>query len=188
MPSFPELQEPLRSERAWLRFGTDRDIPEILIAYQDDPGLHVRLGLDRPPSGAELGRGFERARSERASGSSVRFTILLPGSDVCRGQVDVHKVDWDHRRAEVGIWVASGQRGQGLASAALALMARWLFETCAMARVEIFTAPGNLTMVGAAKRAGMREEGVLRAYMRDGEERRDTVVLSLLPSDLEPAS
>jgi RimJ/RimL family protein N-acetyltransferase len=186
MPSFPDLVAPLRSEQVTLRFESERDIPEILIAHQDDPELHVRLGLVRAPSGAELGRRTEGEPRERASGSGVRFTILEPGSDTCRGQLDVHRVDWDHLRAEAGIWIAPGFRRRGLASAALRLGGRWLFEACGLARLELLTEPANLAMIAAARAAGLAEEGVLRAYVRERDHRLDLAVLSLLPADLVP--
>ena len=71
MPAFPELTEPLHGERVALRYAAERDIPEILIAHQDDPELHVRLGLVRPPSGAELGRRIEGG-AERPGGGDRR--------------------------------------------------------------------------------------------------------------------
>lgn len=187
MPSFPSLNTPLANDRAQLRFEAERDIPEVLIAHQEDPQLFTRLGLERPPSGAELGRRVEEAEQRREYGEGVRFTIARPDEDVCSGQVDVHRVDWDHLRAEAGIWVAIAQRGQGLASAALRLLGRWLFEECGLQRLELFTEPENRAMLTAARRAGMTEEGVLRAYIRERGERLDVAVLSLLPSDLGPA-
>ena len=187
MPSFPDLVSPLGSEHVELRFAAERDIPEILIAHQDDPQLHVRLGLERPPSGAELGRRSEHEADERAAGNAVRFTIVEPGSDVCRGQLDVHRVDWDHRRAEAGIWVAPQYRGRGLAAAALPLAGGWLFATCGLARLELLTEPDNAAMIAAARRAGLTYEGVLRAYVRERGRRLDVAVLSLLPADLEAA-
>jgi len=184
MHTFPDLVRPLSSEHAALRFESERDIPEILIAHQDDPTLHARLGLERPPSGAELGRRNEREPDERAAGSGVRFTILEPGSDVCRGQLDVHRVDWEDLRAEAGIWVAPGSRRRGLASSALRLAAGWLFDSCGLERLELLTEPDNLAMVAAAKAAGFVEEGTLRAYVNERNRRVDLTILSLLPSDL----
>src|SRR6516225_8543725 len=46
MPPIPEFHEPLSDGQVVLRLAAERDIPEILIAYQDDPQLHVRLGED----------------------------------------------------------------------------------------------------------------------------------------------
>jgi RimJ/RimL family protein N-acetyltransferase len=186
MPSFPDLAQPLRSERVTLRFESERDIPEILIAHQDDPTLYLRLGLERPPSGAELGRRTEREPAQRAAGAGVRFTIVESGSDVCRGQVDVHRVDWDHLRAEAGIWVAPAFRRRGLAADTLRLAGRWLFGVCGLARLELLTEPDNEAMIAAALSAGLEHEGVLRAYVRERGRRLDLAVLSLLPADLEP--
>jgi RimJ/RimL family protein N-acetyltransferase len=188
MPAFPDLAEPLCGERVCLRYAGERDIPEILIAHQDDPQLHVRLGLERPPSGAELGRRTEGEAVERDLGMGVRFTIVQPGFDVCLGQLDVHRVDWENQRAELGVWVAPAIRGQGLATCALRLAGRWLLMTCGLARVEVLTEPDNVGMIVAARAAGFVEEGLLRAYLRERGRRLDVTVLSLLPSDLEPAA
>jgi RimJ/RimL family protein N-acetyltransferase len=188
MPPFPDPIEPLRGEGVALRLAAERDIPEILIAHQDDPQLHLGLGYDRPPSGAELGRRIEGEAAERDLGLGIRFTILEPASDVCRGQVDVHRVDWDNQRAELGIWVAPPARRRGLASGALRLAGRWLCEEGGLARVEVLTEPGNAAMIAAARRAGFVEEGILRAYVRERGRRVDLTIMSLLPSDLGPAS
>ena len=184
MKNFPDLVHPLRSERVTLRFEAERDIPEVLIAHQDDPSLHARLGLARPPSGAELGRRLEHGPGERAAGAGVRFTILEAGDDVCRGQLDVHHVDWEDQRAEAGIWVAPGFRGKGLAPAALRLAGEWLFSVCGLARLELLTEPDNAAMIAAARSAGLVEEGLLRAYVSERGRRLDLTILSLLPSDL----
>ena len=188
MGSFPDPPEPLAGEAVALRLAAERDIPEVLIAHQDDPTLHRRLGMARPPSGAELGRRTETAAAERACGTSVWLTILgreRDGfSDVCRGQVYVHDVEWEHLRAELGIWVAPRDRGHGLAAGALALSGRWLLADCELARVELFTDPGNETMLRAAAAAGFSEEGVLRGYLRERGGRVDVAVMSLIRSDL----
>jgi RimJ/RimL family protein N-acetyltransferase len=183
VPSFPNLDEPLSDGRVALRYGAERDIPEILIAHQDDPRLHVRRGIGRPPSAAELGRQSDRAAVERVAGTNVTLTILEPGSDECRGQIYVHHVDWDHARAELGIWLAPQFRNRGLARGALRLATAWLLGRCGLQRVQLLTEPDNEPMLRAARAAGFRDEGVLRAYTRERGTRVDAAVLSLLPSD-----
>ena len=187
MPSFPDLDEPLSGPGVQLRLAAERDIPEILIAHQDDPLLQVRIGTPRPPSGAELGRRTEEQAAERAAGSGVWLTILRSGSDVCRGQLDVHHIDWDHQRAELGLWIAPRERGQGLAGGSLALAGRWLLRDCELMRVELFTEPDNEPMIRAARDAGFSEEGVLRGYLRERGARVDVTVMSLIAGDLETA-
>jgi RimJ/RimL family protein N-acetyltransferase len=184
MPSIPQPAEPLTDGHVRLRMAAERDIPEILIAYQDDPQLHVRLGEDRPPSGAQLGSRGERAAHELEAGERIQLTITEPDADDCRGQISAQHFDWNHMRAELGIWVAPQARGQGVARRALRLAAGWLFETCALERLALLTEPDNEPMLRAAEGAGFVREGVLRSYARERGDRLDSAILSLLPGDL----
>lgn len=184
MPLFPDLIEPLTDGSVAVRFAAERDIPEVLIAYQDDPELHLRMVEERPPSGADLGTRAERAEADRITGRSLTMTILEPGDDTCRGQIYVHQVDWDDARAELGIWVSPQRRGRGLATRALTLVGRWLLREARLERVQVLTEPGNEAMIRAARAAGFSYEGVLRRYVRGKGERIDAAVLSLVRRDL----
>jgi RimJ/RimL family protein N-acetyltransferase len=184
MPSFPELIEPLADGEVIVRQAVEHDIPEVLIAYQDDPELHLRLGQERPPSGAELGRLAERAEADRVAGSTMMLTIADEGSDVCLGQINVHRVDWENCRAELGIWVAPAARGRGLARSALGLVACWLLREASLERIQLRTETGNERMLAAARAAGFHHEGVLRGYVRERGERVDNAVLSMVRRDL----
>jgi RimJ/RimL family protein N-acetyltransferase len=185
MPSFPDLARPLAGSVSELRLAAEHDIPEVLIAHQDDPQLYLRLGLERPPSGAELGRRVEASPADRASGAAVWLTIVAPGSDECCGQIDVHDVEWDHLRAEAGIWIAPAHRGRAMAPDALRLCGRWLLQSCGLKRVQLTTEPDNAPMRRAAQKAGLREEGILRGYLRERGQRVDVVMMSLVPVDLD---
>lgn len=185
MPSIPELVAPLSDDQVSLRLAAERDIPEILIAYQDDPQLHVRLGEDRPPSAAQLGSRSERAAAELACGTLVRLTILEPGCDGCRGEITVDQIDWEQSRAELQIWVAPQVRGRGLARRALTLAARWLFDDWGMKRLAVLTDPDNEPMLRAARAAGFAQEAVLRSHVRKRGRRLDAAVLSLLPGEVQ---
>src|SRR5579875_3793191 len=115
MPAFPRLSSALSDGAVSLRPFAERDIPEILIAHQDDPQLHRRLDEPRPPSAAELGRRAERAEADRLAGARLTLSIVTGGGDLCRGQVHVHELDWDSGRARLEVWVAPGWRGRGRA-------------------------------------------------------------------------
>jgi RimJ/RimL family protein N-acetyltransferase len=187
MPAFPDLPLPLAGTRVALRLASERDIPEILIAHQDDSDLDRRIGLIRPPSGAELGRRTELAQEDRLAGVSVWLTLVEPGSDECRGQLDVGDVDWDHGRAGLRIWVAPADRGRGLAGEALALAGRWLVREAGLERVELLVEPDNAPMLAAGAAAGFSNEGVLRGYLLQRGRRIDVVAMSLIRADLEGA-
>ena len=184
MPSLPELREPLTNGAVCVRAGAERDIPEVLIAYQDDPALHLRMGQPGPPSGAELGRLYERVEADRVAGRRLTFTITEPGEDTCRGQIYVHGVDWENGRGELGMWVASQMRGRGLGARALRLVSPWLLRAAGLDRLQILTESDNEPMIRAALAAGFTREGVFRGYTREQGRRVDNAVLSLVSRDL----
>jgi RimJ/RimL family protein N-acetyltransferase len=186
--AFADLEQPLQGERIALRYGAERDIPEILIAHQDDPHLYARIGDTRPPSGAELGRESERAAAHRGALEAAERTIVELGGDDCRGRISVRHIDSEAARAELRVWVAPQVRGRGYAREALVLACRWLFGACGFERIGVMTETDNEPMQRAALAAGFVREGVLGGYWRDGRGGRlDAVSFSLLPPDLDRA-
>ena len=67
--------------------------------------------------------------------------------------------DWEHARAELGIWLVPQVRGRGLGSRALWLVGAWLFGATPLARLQLMTDPDNEAMVRAARSAGLRLAG-----------------------------
>jgi RimJ/RimL family protein N-acetyltransferase len=132
MPSFPGLAQPLTDGVVAVRPSAERDIPEVLIAYQDDRSLHLGLGEAGPPSGAALGRRAEQAGLDHEAGRALTFTVVRVGSDRCCGEVRVSEVDWERRRALVRVWVAPALRGQGIATTARDLVVAWLEQECGL--------------------------------------------------------
>ena len=135
MTAIPEPPPRLSSETLALRPISDWDIPEILIAHQDDRGLAPGLGLDRPPSGAQLGREVEDAAADWAAGT-LKLTLVTPGSDDCRGRLTIDSLDFAHGTARATIWVAPDRRGRGLARAALGLAGDWLARSCGIEQLQ----------------------------------------------------
>jgi RimJ/RimL family protein N-acetyltransferase len=183
--AFPDLDAPITGQLIALRYGAERDIPEILIAHQDDPRLYARIGDERAPSGAELGRESELAEEYRAGLQAAELTIVELGADDCRGRISVRHVDPESARAGLRVWVAPQVRGRGYAREALVLAGRWLLGPCGFKRVEVMTETDNEPMQRAALAAGLVREGVLRGYWLDKRRGRlDAVSFSLLPADV----
>ena len=184
MPAIPELTDRLFNGRVGVRLAAERDIPEILIAHQDDPLLAAAIGRERPPSGAQLGRELDDAPGRRATGTAVTLAIVEGDSDECRGQITADGFDWEHGHADLAIWVAPHARGRGLGRGALDLAAGWLLDATGLVRVQLLCPPGNEPAIRAALAAGFSSEGVLRARAREpGGWRGDRAVLSRIGSD-----
>lgn len=161
MPEIPELNGRIGDDVVQLRAISEWDIPEILIAHQDDTRMHRRLGARKPPSGAQLGMEVERSDDERRAGRRVSLTLVEPGQDYCRGRIDVHAIDWEAGRAELGIWVAPKFRGHGFARRALRHAARWLFDVVGLGELVLVTESDNEPMRRAAAAAGFTDRGAV---------------------------
>jgi RimJ/RimL family protein N-acetyltransferase len=131
----PEPPARLSSPTVELRPISDWDIPEILIAHQDDRDLAASLGVSRAPSGAQLGQEVESAAADWAAGT-LKLTLCQPGSDDCRGRLTIDALDPAAGTARATVWVAPQLRGRGLARAALELAGDWLARSCGIHQLQ----------------------------------------------------
>jgi RimJ/RimL family protein N-acetyltransferase len=137
MPAIPVPPERLGDDLIELRELAEWDIPDTLIAFQDDRDLHRRIGWRKPPTGAQLGSEVEREQDERLAGRSLRLTIVERGGRDWRGRVTVDAFDWDAASASVQVFLAPQARGRGYEQRAVALAAGWLFDNVAVDRLTI---------------------------------------------------
>ena len=160
MSVIPALASPLIDGDLMVRAYAERDIPEILIAFQDDPDA-PHPDRARAPAERRAAREPERDRRRRADRgrAPARSTIAETETDTCRGRISVHHFDWDHRRAELGMWLAPEVRGRGWAARALRLVAPWLIDACGIERVELLAEPDNEPMLASGRGGGLRPRG-----------------------------
>ncbi|HEX3618405.1 MAG TPA: GNAT family N-acetyltransferase [Solirubrobacteraceae bacterium] len=137
MPSIPEPPDRIADALVELRPIAEWDIPEVLIAHQDDPDLHRRLGLSRPPTGAQLGSEVDDEPARRLAGDGVRLAIVEPGGNDCRGRVDVAGIDWARGSANVRVWVAPQLRGRGYEQRAAELAGQWLQSSVGLSELTV---------------------------------------------------
>jgi ribosomal-protein-serine acetyltransferase len=83
----------------------------------------------------------------------------------------------------LGYWVRTSCRGQGIAGRAAQLIARFAFENLGMIRVEIVIAVGNQASLRVAEKIGAHAEGILLNRLVVGNSIYDAHMYSLLPSD-----
>lgn len=114
------------------------------------------------------------------AGTTAPFAIVRATDQTLVGSIALMRLDWDHRRGEVGYWLAREARGQGHATRAVGLICAWGFGSLGLERVDLHAAIGNLPSQRVAERSRFTREGVLRAYMRGKEGQQDMVVFGLL--------
>jgi RimJ/RimL family protein N-acetyltransferase len=175
--------EPLLDAGTALRPWRDQDLAGIVAACQD-PEI-ARWTRVPSPYGESDARQYLLGRFDAIhSGSTAPFAIVA-AEDLRRlfGSISLMSIDWRHRRAEVGYWLAREARGRGHATRAVRLICDWGFRTLGLGRVDLFAAVGNRASQTVAERAGFTREGLLRSYVSAKSGRQDMVAFGLLASD-----
>lgn len=90
----------------------------------------------------------------------------------------------DRHRASIGYRIAYDYWGKGIATEALKLTVKSVFEELGyLERLEAIADVDNPASQRVLEKAGFRKEGVLRKYVRLKGESKDMVMFSFLSSD-----
>ena len=100
------------------------------------------------------------------------------------GGCAINRIDRENLGANLGYWIRSGRTGQGIATRATLLLARWAFKELGLKRIEIVVATENERSLRVAEKAGARREGVLRNRIMLPDRIHDAVLFALVPQDL----
>ena len=93
--------------------------------------------------------------------------------------------DPDYRSAGIDIGLLSDRIGRGMGSAALRLLARWLFEERGHHRLTIDPAVANERAVRAYEKVGFKRIGVARQYERGNDGTyHDNLLMDMLAGEV----
>ncbi|HXV95300.1 MAG TPA: GNAT family protein [Gaiellaceae bacterium] len=154
---------------------TESDAPAVAAAIGEDADLDRWTRIPFPYT-------EEQAREYLASTEESAFAILDRASGDPLGGIGAR--GRDAAIVEIGYWVKAEARGLVVATRALSLLTRFAFEELG-ARVQLRTEPDNVGSQRVAEKAGFTREGTLRSFMEFKGRRRDAVMFSLLPDELE---
>lgn len=171
--------DPLVEGATALRPWRDSDVDELVAACQD-PEI-ARWTRVPTPYGEADARAYLLARYDATfAGLSAPFAIVAADGGDLLGSISLMRLVWEHRRGEVGYWLAAGARGQGHATRSVRLICKWGFAQLGLERIDLLAATGNRASQTVAERAGFAREAVLRSYMVGTYERQDMVAFGLL--------
>lgn len=122
--------------------------------------------------------------ARRESGEALELAVV-DGDDAPIGITLLCEVSKRDRRGVVGSWLGRAYWGTGANREAKALVARLAFEGLRMERLAAYADVRHGRSRAALTRLGFVPEGVLRAFHRHADERRDVVVHALLRADWE---
>jgi RimJ/RimL family protein N-acetyltransferase len=119
----------------------------------------------------EAGRYFALAITDAQDGTMLGVASLS----------HVHPV---YHFCNLGYWIRSSRRGNGLAARAARLAARFGLESLGLIRVEVVIAVGNEASLRVAEKSGAKREGILRDRVTVRERILDAVMFSFTRGDL----
>jgi ribosomal-protein-serine acetyltransferase len=161
---FEAVRESLEALKPWMSWAHDD--------YRED---ETRSFVERTIEGWEKDGDFAFVITDALDG-----TLL--------GGTGLNNLSREYRLANLGYWVRSSRRGQGVAPRAARLAARFGIERLGLLRAEIVVAVGNTASLRAAEKSGAQREGVLRNRITVRDKIYDAVMHSLIPQDfgIEP--
>jgi RimJ/RimL family protein N-acetyltransferase len=111
------------------------------------------------------------------------FAMIDPTDGSVLGGCSLSHLHPVYHLCNLGYWVRTGRRGEGIAGRATILAARFAFEQVGLIRVEIVVAMENKASTRVAEKVGAHYEGVLRNRMVAGRDIYDAHMYSLTPQD-----
>lgn len=171
----------------------DRDILLRPFRLNDSPGLycavHESLNELRPWMSWAADGYTEMTAREYVSIARARwdehtyYALAITRGEEILGACTLSSIHPIYHFCNLGYWVRTSCRGQGIAGRGAQLAARFAFEQLGLIRVEIVIAVGNQASIRVAEKIGAHDEGILLNRMVVGRSIYDAHMYSLLPSD-----
>ncbi|HEX6425140.1 MAG TPA: GNAT family N-acetyltransferase [Acidimicrobiales bacterium] len=155
----PPLTDPAASItlRPWR--ATPGDVAALSAAWAD-PEIVARTAVPDDRSTAAAERWIRGEPARRAAGVCLDLVVAPLEDDASvLGEVGLRNVQARPRRAELGWWMAPAARGQGLATAAVRLLAGWALSALGLDQVWARVDGANPAATRVAAGAGFVELG-----------------------------
>ncbi len=116
----------------------------------------------------------------------VKWELIEKASQKVIGSCGFHNWYEEHERAEIGYFLNVNFQGRGFMSEALKSVIEHGFKIMKLNRMEAFISPSNLPSIKIIESLGFTREGILKEHYKWNNEILDSVVYSLLKSQLKP--
>ena len=171
--------DPLVAETTALRAWRDSDRPALVRICQD-PEIVRWTAVPANYGEADARTYLLRRHDAIVAGTAAPFAIVSAGEEQLIGSISLVRLAWEHRRAEVGYFLAREARGAGHATRAVGLICEWALRSLDLERLDLYAATENVASQRVAERSGFTREAVLRSFMREKGVQLDMVAFGLL--------
>ncbi len=157
----------------------DGDIPALFAIFSDVEAMRY---WSHPAMAdiAEAGALLRDIQRHDEAGTLFQWGIARREDDLVIGTCTLHRIDRQHRRAELGYILRRDLWGRGLAHEALTALVNHAFGTMGLHRLEADIDPRNTGSIRSVERLGFRLEGQLRERYFLAGEIQDSLIYGLL--------
>ena len=160
------------------------DDAAALFALASDPEVTQFFSWGPYRDSAEAEAWLATLPERRRAGVALELAVVDP-EDVAIGITLFNDFEQRDRRGVVGTWFGRAHWGTGANGESKSLMAHLAFGPMELERLGSYADVRNLRSQRALEKVGFTREGVLRAFHRHHDERRDVAVYSMLRSEWE---
>jgi len=127
---------------------------------------------------------IEHTQNSWEAKTEFHFAVFPDNEDRLLGGCGLNHIDAPHKVANLGYWVRSSAAGQGIATTATLLLARYAFDQLDFNRIEIVMSVENIASQRVAEKAGATREGLLHSRLILHDCKYNAFLFALLPKDL----
>ncbi len=133
---------------------------------------------------SEESKSWCESRDEKwKEGTEYDLVIMDKANNFPLGVCGLNYINIEERFANLGYWVRTSRTRQGIATAAVPMIAKFGFDNLNLHRIEIVVAVDNLPSQRVAQKAGAFREGLLRQRLFVHGKILDALMFSFVPAD-----
>lgn len=137
-------------------------------------------------SGSAYRARINRYEQEFDSGQSIALFIFQRGTDALLGGITIGLIRRGVAQScMIGYWMGEKHAGKGHMARTLELVIPYIFGPLELHRIEAACIAENMRSISLLEKAGFRQEGCLREYLKINGHWRDHLMFSLLTSDVD---
>ena len=162
----------------------DKGDAEELFALVDDSRMYLRDWLpwvDAHASVEDTHTFIASSQKQYADGNG--FQCCIRHQDKIVGVIGFHRIDWFHKHAEIGYWLAEHAQGRGIMTRCCRALVDFAFKDYKLHRIEIIAAVANKKSRAIPERLGFTYEGTLRGKEWLNDHFVDGAVYSMLDDE-----
>jgi len=153
---------------------------ETLYRWENDTALWIVSDTIAPYSRETLWHYLEYYTADIYTQRQLRLMVTLASDGTPVGTIDYLNFDPLNNRAELGLFIASEFRGQGLGREALHLLTHYSREHIGLRQLYVFIALDNEVCIHLFEDYGYRRVGVIKAWVKRGTTYHDVAMLQMI--------